>query len=202
MAQRDDADFSALRELRRQASIYRPPEPGEEQRLLRRSALGDRSSEDRLVAANLGLVIRLAGTRGEQGLSLSDLVQEGLLGLVAAVRTFAESGRIDFVAFAEQKVTEHMDEAIAAEAVAVRDAQLLVAAATDFERAEFILGRELHREATVGEIAEKLEWTVERARYVGQVVADARLRHDEELMSFIDPDDDAADEDERAEFDA
>ena len=38
------------------------------------------------------------------------------------------------------------------------------------------------------EIAEKLEWTVDRTRYVATVVADARRRHDEELLAFIDPD--------------
>jgi hypothetical protein len=41
--------------------------------------------------------------------------------------------------------------------------------------------------ATESEIAEKLEWTIERTRYVAQVVADARRRYDEELLAFIDP---------------
>jgi hypothetical protein len=53
------------------------------------------------------------------------------------------------------------------------------------------------------ELAEKLEWSVERTHYVAQVVADARRGHDEELLTFIDPeaieiDDD--EDDERAEF--
>jgi DNA-directed RNA polymerase sigma subunit (sigma70/sigma32) len=94
-----------------------------------------------------------------------------------------------------------MDAAIAAEAAAVRDAELLVAAATDYERTQLVLARDLHREATDQELAEKLEWTVERTRYVAQVVADARRRHDEELLAFIDPEVIDFDDDELAEFD-
>ena len=62
---------------------------------------------------------------------------------------------------------------------------------------------ELQREPTEVELAEKLEWTVDRTRYVAQVVADARRRHDEELLAFIDPEaiDFGDDDDERAEFD-
>jgi RNA polymerase primary sigma factor len=205
MALIDDGDSSAMRELRRQARAFQPLESGEEMRLLERSALGDRSSESRLVAANLRLIIRLAEARDDRGLSVADLVQEGSLGLVEAVRTFAASGQHDFGVFAERKVGEQMEAALAAEAAAVRDAELLVAAATDYERAELVLARELHREPAVAEIAEKLEWTVERATYVRQVVADARRRHDEELLSFIDPDAidlDQDEDDERAEFDA
>ena len=58
------------------------------------------------------------------------------------------------------------------------------------------------REATEAELAEKLEWTVERTRYVAHVVADARRRHDEELLAFIDPAAIDFDDDERAEFDS
>jgi DNA-directed RNA polymerase sigma subunit (sigma70/sigma32) len=204
MAQIDNEDASALRELRRQARAFRPLEGGEQQRLLERSVLGDRASEERLVAANLGMIIRLADARSDQSLSVSDLVQEGSLGLVEAVRTFADSGERDFAAFAEQKIGEQMEAAIAAEAAAVRDAKLLVTAATDYERAELVLARELHRKATIAEIAEKLEWSVERARYVEQVVVEARRRHDEELLNFIDPEviDLDEDGDERGEFDA
>lgn len=181
-------DQAYLRDLRRQAGSSPALDKREEATLLAKSADGDRPSQDRLVAANLAMVIRLAEARDEKGLSVPDLVQEGSLGLVDAVRSFTRSGAADFGAFAAQKVGDQMDAAIEAEAAAVRDGELLVTAANDYERTEVTLRRELHREATVNEIAEKLEWTVERTQYVGQVVADARRRHDEELLQFIDPD--------------
>lgn len=175
---------------------------GEEARLLERAALGDRASQDRLVAAHLDMVIRLAAARGDQGLTVPDLVQEGSIGLVQAVRSFADSGEADFANFAEVRIGAQMDAAIAAEVAAVREGELLVAAATDYERAELIMRRTLHREPTAAELAEKLEWTLDRTLYVAQVVADARRRYDEELLAFIDPEAiDLDNDDERAELD-
>ena len=196
-------DAAELQELVRQVKQTQPLRAGEELQLLDKAARGDRASEDRLVAGHLPMVIRLAGGRGEQGLSVADLVQEGSIGLVEAIREFTTSGEADFARYAEQKVAAQMDAAIASEAASVRDAQLLVAAATDYERTEILMRLELEREPTEAELAEKLEWTIDRTRYVAQVVAEARRRHDEELLAFIDPDaielDD--DDDERAEFD-
>ena len=131
-----EEDAAALSDLVRHVNMSRPLQPGELEKLLGQVALGDRPSEDRLVAGHLAMVIRLAGERGEQGLSVADLVQEGSIGLVEAVRSFTASGGLDFVAYAEERVSGQMDGAIATEAAAVRDAQLLVAAATDYERTE------------------------------------------------------------------
>lgn len=197
-----DEDAAALAELARSVQLGRPIEPAEQIELLERAALGDRASEERLVAANLPLVIRLAGSRKERGLSAADLAQEGSIGLVEAVRSFAGSGAPDFGKFAEARVGAQMDAAIESEAASVRDAQLLVAAATDYERTEILMRLELQREPSEAELAEKLEWTVDRTRYVAQVVAEARRRHDDELLAFIDPDaiDFGDDDDERAEF--
>ena len=196
-------DAAELRELVRQVKLTQPLHAGEELQLLNKAARGDRASEDRLVAGHLPMVIRLAGGRSDQGLSVADLVQEGSIGLVEAIREFTTSGAAEFAVYAEQKVTAQMDAAIAGEAASVRDAQLLVAAATDYERTEILMRVELEREPTEAELAEKLEWTIDRTRYVAQVVTEARRRHDEELLSFIDPDaielDD--DDDERAELD-
>ena len=196
-----DSDAAALRDLIQEIRAATPLSVAEETILFERAAVGDKGSQDRLVAAHLDLVIRLAAARGTQPLSVPDLVQEGSIGLVEAVRSFASSGDGDFQRFAGRLIDEKIDAAIAAEAASVRDAELLVAAATDYERTELIMRRELGREATEAELAEKLEWTLERTRYVAQVVADARRRHDEELLAFVDP---AAInfDDEPAEFDS
>ena len=103
------------------------------------------------------------------------------------IRTFSASGEADFAGFAESHITAQLDSAIDAEAAAVRETQLLITAAEDYDRTQLVLRRELHREPTEQELAEKLEWNVERTRYVARVVADARQRHDEELLAFVDP---------------
>ena len=197
-----DSEGAALNDLVREARSVKPLNGAEQDRLLHQAALGDKSSQERLVAAHLDLVIRLAEARGEQSLSMPDLVQEGSIGLVQAVRSFVDSGESDFVRFAEQRINTQIDAAIATEAAAVRDAELLVAAATDYERTEVALRLELHRSPTEDELAEKLEWTVQRTRYVAQVVADVRRRHDEEMLEFIDPEAIDFDGDERPALDS
>jgi RNA polymerase primary sigma factor len=196
-------DEDALQALMRGARSAGPLVKSDEAILLMRAALGDRSSQDRLVAAHMDRVIRLAAARGEQALSLADLVQEGSIGLLHAVRTFADSRERDFAGFAEAQITAQMDAALAAEAAAVREGELLVAAATDYERAELVLARILQRAPTPAELAEKLEWTVDRTLYVANVVADARRRYDEEMLAFIDPEavDLEEDDDERSALD-
>ena len=195
-----DSDAETMRDLMLQVEATRPLSQGEQKQLLERAALGDKASQERLVAVNLGLVIRLASERGERGVSMPDLVQEGSIGLVEAVRSFAGSGENDFDSFAEQRIEAQMDQAIVSETAGDRDAQLLITAATDYEHTQLVLCRELHREPTESELAEKLEWTVERTRYVARVVVDARRRHDEELLEFIDPAAIDFDDDGRVEF--
>ena len=196
-------DEDALQALMRGARSAGPLAKSDEATLLMRAALGDRSSQDRLVAAHIDRVIRLAAARGEQALSLADLVQEGSIGLLHAVRTFADSGETDFTSFADAGIAAQMDAALAAEAAAVREGELLVAAATDYERAQLVLAQILQRAPTAAELAEKLEWTVDRTLYVANVVADARRRYDEEMLAFIDPEaiDLEDDDDERSELD-
>ena len=180
-------DAAAMRDLVRKASSPRPLEADEQEDLLRRAAGGDKAGQDRLVEVFLPTVVRLAAARREHGLSLPDLVQEGSIGLIEAIRTFSASGEADFAGFAESHITAQLDSAIDAEAAAVRETQLLITAAEDYDRTQLVLRRELHREPTEQELAEKLEWNVERTRYVARVVADARQRHDEELLAFVDP---------------
>lgn len=164
-----------------------PLEPREQDELLRRADQGDRASQERLVEAFMPTVMRMAAARGEQGLPVGDLVQEGSIGLIEAIRTYSASGESDFCRFAESRIAALLASAIDAEAAAVREAQQLVTACEDYDRVEALLHRDLHRAPTEAEMARKLEWTVDRTRYVARVVVEARRRHDEELLAYIDP---------------
>jgi RNA polymerase sigma factor (sigma-70 family) len=180
-------ETGGLSDLIREAGSYKPLQPDEQDRMLKAAGGGDQASQERLVAAYLPTVVRLAAARADEGLSVPDLVQEGSIGLLQAVREFAGSGERDFRAFAEAHIAGQLTRAIEEEAAAVREAQLLVTAAEDYARTEVLLRRTLLRAPTEAELAEKLEWTVERLRYVAKTVDDARRRHDEELLAYIDP---------------
>jgi RNA polymerase sigma factor, sigma-70 family len=84
----DDGSPHGFRRLVVQA--FRMPilEPQEERLLSRRAEAGDKDAMDRLVGSHLRYVISIARHYRGWGLPMSDLVQEGTLGLVCAVRRF------------------------------------------------------------------------------------------------------------------
>jgi DNA-directed RNA polymerase sigma subunit (sigma70/sigma32) len=160
-------------------------------RLLRRAAGGDGAAETRLFNEHLAIVIRLAGGHVDPagaGLNEDELIQEGSIGLLAAIRSFPDSGAADFEAHAEHAIGAQMAAAQAEQVGIDRAAAQLVEDAEAYERAEISVRREKGREATVPEIAEKLEWTPERTTLLGEMVRQARHRHDEELLLYLDPD--------------
>lgn len=60
----------------------------EERELARRAGAGDATAEEKLVACHLGFVVRIAKAYRRTGVPMSDLIQEGMVGLVQAVRRF------------------------------------------------------------------------------------------------------------------
>jgi DNA-directed RNA polymerase sigma subunit (sigma70/sigma32) len=194
MAARDDhgggsepSDAQDLKALAEAAGGGGRPDPAEHERLLRAASSGDQEARRSLLSAHLDWVASAAVDRRDRGLSEGDLFQEGAVGLMEAIGDFQPAGEADFEGTCREAIGRHMDRALAEEEAAVRDGQLLVQAAEDYERAEIGLRRELRRPPTVPELAEKLEWTPERTEEIGRLVADARRRHDEELIQYLDP---------------
>ena len=70
--------------------------------LLLRASEGDEEAQTELVNANLRLVVKIAQNYIGQGVSLSDLIQEGNIGLMKASRTFATRGSDNFIDYAEE----------------------------------------------------------------------------------------------------
>ena len=62
--------------------------PEEEYRVARRAARGDRRARERLITANLRLVVSIAAKYRDLGVPLLDLIQEGNIGLITAVERF------------------------------------------------------------------------------------------------------------------
>lgn len=153
--------------------------------LLAAASKGDREAQQALVTAHLDWVVRAAEERAGRGLSQGDLFQEGSLGLMRAIVEFGDSGRSDFEVFAREKVGEQMDLALTDEDRTQDDKRRLVEAAEEYERAEVGLRRELGREPSTTELAAKLEWSVERTTVMGDLVTEARRKHDEELLPYL-----------------
>jgi DNA-directed RNA polymerase sigma subunit (sigma70/sigma32) len=165
-----------------------PLRPGEQLTLLERIRRGsDEVAVARLLEARLHVVLALAHANKGRGLSIGDLFQEGSVGLLASIRAFPAATGLDFQEFTSAQTALAMEDAIAAEEESVRQEKLLVDAAADYDRVELVLARELHRAPTVAEIGTKLEWPPARTEHVRSVVVEARRRHDEELLQYVEP---------------
>jgi RNA polymerase sigma factor (sigma-70 family) len=188
-AEEKRADEQRVRDVVEAAGQQSRIDPDEHARLLRAAAGGDVGARESLATAHLDWVGSAARERADRGLSQGDLFQEGTIGLLVAIEQFDGSGRGDFEAFARDQVARHMDRALKDEERAIRDGEMLVQAAHDYAEAEMAARRELGRPASEIELAQKLEWSVKRTMEIGQMVADARRRHDEELLQYLEPGD-------------
>lgn len=186
---RGDRAARSLRPLAEEAERDRS-DPTEQARLLRRAAGGDAAAEHSLFQENLGMVLRLAHAKvnaSGAGLTEDELLQEGSLGLIAAIKGFPDSDRDDFRAYAEEQVLSAIEAARAGEVQIQREKAQLVADAEAYERAEVSIRRLKGRDATLEELAEKLEWSKSKTQRLAIDVQEARNAHDEELLHYIDP---------------
>ena len=84
----------------------------EEESLARKSAGGDTAARDKLVKANLRFVITIAQKYRGQGLPLEDLISEGNLGLLTAVRRFDIEKGYRFITYAVWWIRQSITKAI------------------------------------------------------------------------------------------
>jgi RNA polymerase sigma factor (sigma-70 family) len=150
-----------------------------------RATAGDAAARDEIVKDNLPMVLREAAGRAHRGVSVGDLFQEGTVALLEAIARYEASNGPSFSDYAEQEVAGRMDEAVEAAAAAQRDEADVVAAAEEFQRVEMALARELRRRPAAPEIAERLEWPLEKVESIAALVELARQRHDEEIIPYL-----------------
>ena len=185
----EGSEEQRVEDLTAAAGRAHQPDAAEHQRLIEAAGRGDQDARDSLTNAHLDWVLSAARERADRGLSQSDLFQEGTIGLMEAIENFPRSGRSDFESFVREQVGRHMDQALRDEQKAVDDSRLLIQAAHDYVEAEISARRELGRAPSSFELAAKLEWSSQRTEEVGQIVADARRRHDEEILQYLEVED-------------
>jgi RNA polymerase primary sigma factor len=133
----------------------------EEARLADLIRKGDQSALEQLTKANLRFVVSVAKQYQHQGLSLSDLINEGNLGLIRAAKRFDETKGFRFISYAVWWIRQSILQALADQSRIVRVPLNRVGVRNKIARAAQHLEQDFEREPTAEEISEYLEMDLE-----------------------------------------
>jgi RNA polymerase primary sigma factor len=146
-----------LREISRYPLITRQ----EEVTLATEIKKGNEDSLDKLVRSNLRFVVSVAKKYQNQGVSLSDLINEGNLGLIRAAHKFDETKGIKFISYAVWWIRQAILQALAEQSRIVRVPLNRAGTLHRIGKRSSALQQELGREPTVEEIADGMDITEE-----------------------------------------
>ncbi len=133
--------------------------PKEEIQLAKRVRAGDEEALKQLAQANLRFVVSVAKQYQNQGLPLSDLINEGNVGLIKAAKRFDETRGYKFISYAVWWIRQAILQALAEQSRIVRLPLNRVGALHKIGKASSELEQEFGREPSADEIAEELDMT-------------------------------------------
>ena len=168
---RADEDGGAVQAFLDGIGRYRLLRPEEELELARRIERGDLEAKDRMITANLRLVVSIAKNYHPPaaGLTLLDLVQDGMLGLIRAVEKFDHRKGFRFSTYATWWIRQAIERGRDGKTGAIRIPVNLLRRQRRLARAEVALIAELDREPTEDELAAAADMGVEELRELREI---------------------------------
>ena len=157
-------DSASLDKYLQEIGKYELISVDEEVELARRIKQGDKEAIEKLTRANLRFVVSVAKQYQNQGLSLSDLINEGNLGLIKAAEKFDETRGFKFISYAVWWIRQSIMQAINEQSRIVRLPLNQVSNITKYKKVIADFEQKFHRKPTDEELAEILDLTNEKIK--------------------------------------
>ncbi|HSS73579.1 MAG TPA: sigma-70 family RNA polymerase sigma factor [Gaiellaceae bacterium] len=162
------ATTDALQLFLNEAGRYKLLTAEEEVELAKRIERGEKDAKDLMINSNLRLVVSIAKRYQGHGLSLLDLIQEGIIGLIRAVEKFDHRKGFKFSTYATWWIRQAVQRGVANKSRTIRIPVHIVEREQKIARAERELVVELGRQPTEQELAKAAKLPVKQVREVKQ----------------------------------
>jgi RNA polymerase primary sigma factor len=163
-AMRNDLDIDPIRQYLDSIGSIPRITPQEEIELARRIKKGDESAREKMITANLRLVVVIAKKYRNLGLPFLELINEGNIGLMKGVERFEPGKGAKLSTYASWWIKQSIRRALAEQGRTIRLPVHMVDKMASMRRVVSMLFQELERAPTDEEVAAELGVTAERVR--------------------------------------
>lgn len=136
----------------------------EEKELARKVKQGDAQARIRMIKSNLRLVVNIAKRYSHFGVPLTDLIEEGNLGLMKAVSMYNPEQRFRFSTYGAYWIRQYITRALANQAKTIRVPVYMVEAIGKWKRAVEALTQKLGRRPRLKEVAKAMKTSIKKIK--------------------------------------
>ncbi len=151
--------------------------PEEEVKVSKKAKRGNAKARKLMIRSNLRLVVNIAKRYSFLGVSITDLIEEGNLGLMRAVHKFDPQKGYRFSTYAAWWIRQYITRAIANQSKTIRVPVYLTETITKWKRMTEHLTQKLGRTPILKEIAKKMRISIKKARRLSEIVTRTTSLH-------------------------
>lgn len=172
-----DESLDATRLYLKELGRYPLLSPEDELATARKVVQGDKKASDLMVQSNLRLVVKIARRYLNRGLDLSDLIEEGNIGLMIAVNKFDPERGFRFSTYATWWIRQTIERAIMNQTRTIRLPVHVIKELNTYLRAAKEIEKEFERPATAEEVAKRFDKPVAEVRRLMNLAPDSISIH-------------------------